>query len=146
MNENTFLQSVMSENHCRYLTICGSARFRKLKEKYQAYYTIKNNLVFAPVNYLLIKEEVENDDIAAIKNASTLAKIHDKKIDFCEAIIVVTDKGDRHVGTHTMREINYASLKDKKILVTSINPDKAEKYYFNNDENYPLYMLKEEYL
>lgn len=139
MNDK-FLETVMDENYLRKLTICGSAKFRELKEKYQAYYTIKNNLVFAPVNYLLIKNEVETPVNAEQSIAVSLAKIHDMKIDLSEAIIVVCP--DCYIGSHTQREIIYAHENNKRILFTHVL-DK-DKFYFNGDLTYPLYMSKEE--
>ena len=137
-----FLETVMDENYLRKLTICGSAKFRELKEKYQAYYTIKNNLVFAPVNYLLIKNEVETSADAEQLIAISLAKVHDMKIDLSEAIIVVCP--DCYIGSHTMREFLYARENDKRILFTDVPETDKNNYYFNGDLTYPLYMLKEE--
>lgn len=139
---NIFLKSIMDERYCRKLTICGSAKNRTLKEKYQAYYTIKNNLVFAPVNYLAIKNDVETKENEGLI-ARHLANIHDKKMDLSEGIIVVTDK-DGYYGSHTQREIYFASLNLKYILYTHINEEDKDKYYFNGDLTYPLYMRKEE--
>lgn len=144
MSKDKFLDSIMNENYCRTLTICGTAKVRKLKEKYQAYYTIKNNLVFMPVNYLEIKKEVETSEEAIQRNAENLAKIHDKKIDLSEGIIVVSDDTG-YFGSHTLREINYAHNQNKRILFTFVPAEYKDKYYFNNDATYPLYMLKEEY-
>ena len=143
MNE-VFLDTIMNNDYCRILTICGSAKFRRLKEEYQAYYTIKNNLVFAPVNYLLIKN---NDNVKPTEaiNAEALANIHDKKILLSEAIIVVTDdKG--YYGYHTQREIEFAKKNHKTILYTHIDYKDRDKYYYNYDLTYPLYMSKEDYL
>lgn len=137
-----FLETVMDENYLRKLTICGSAKFRELKEKYQAYYTIKNNLVFAPVNYLLIKNEVETSADAEQLIAISLAKVHDMKIDLYEAIIVVCP--DCYIGSHTMREFLYARENDKRILFTDVPETDKNNYYFNGDLTYPLYILKEE--
>ena len=143
MNQNKFIESIMHPDYCRYLTICGSAKYRELKEKYQAYYTIKNNVVFAPVNYLAIKNEVETSEEIAEVIANNLAKIHDKKINLCEAIIVVTDNTG-YYGSHTAREIQVAKDHGKRILFTHIDEKDLDKYDFNNELNYPLYMSKEE--
>ena len=145
MNNDKFLASVMDDKYCRRLTVCGSAKFRELKEKYQAYYTIKKNLVFAPVNYLLIKDEVEISDEVTDRNAELLAMMHDKKMDLSEGIIVVCPNG--YIGSHTNREINYAKENNKRVLYTDISDlpeDERDMFYFNNDETYPLYMFKEE--
>ena len=135
-----FLDNIMNENSCVTLTICGSYRFRELKEKYQAYYTIKNNLVFLPINYMSIKNDVENTHE---NNRIVMANIHDRKINLSEGIIVVTGV-DGYFGSDTAREIEYAKRHNKKLLFTTIPEDVKEKYYFNNDETYPLYILKEE--
>lgn len=149
MSEAKFLESVMDEDYCRKLTICGSYRFRTLKEKYQAFYTIKNNLVFMPVNYMSIKNEVETTEGSEERNAKALAAIHDKKIMLSEAIIVVNggpDSYEGYIGKDTKAEILIACVHDKRVLLTFVPHEDREKYYFNNDKTYPLYMLKEEYL
>ena len=64
-------------------------------------------------------------------------------MELSEAIIVVTDK-DGYYGSHTRREMYFASLNLKHILFTHINEEDKDKYYFNGDTNYPLYMCKEE--
>lgn len=142
MNDK-FLESIMDNRRCKILTICGSAKFRELKEKYQAYYTVKNNLVFAPVNYLAIKDEVETTEEIENINSIFLAHIHDKKITLSEAIIVVTNE-EGYFGLHTAREIEFAYKNNKKILFTHVKEKDRDKYYFNNDQIYPLYILKEE--
>lgn len=142
MNNETFLKCVTNENYLMVLTICGSYRFRELKEKYQAYYSLKNNMVFLPINYMSIKHEVEDTHE---NNRKVMANIHDRKILLSSGIIVVTGI-DGYFGSDTAREIQYAKDNDKRILFTTIPEDTKEKYYFNNDETYPLYMLKEEYL
>lgn len=138
-----FLESIMDIYTCRKLTICGSARFRELKEKYQAYYTIKNNLVLAPAKYLAIKDEVEKTEDDALLNAYYLMKIHDNKINLSEAIIVVTDE-KCYYGDHTAREIKYAKDNKKIVLWTNVKEEDKDKYYFNNNQTYPLYILKED--
>lgn len=149
MSEAKFLESVMDEDYCRKLTICGSYRFRTLKEKYQAFYTIKNNLVFMPVNYMSIKNEVETTADSEERNAKQLASIHDKKIMLSEAIIVVNGESysyEGYIGKDTLREVTFAYENDKRILFTFVPHADRDKYYFNNNTTYPLYMLKEEYL
>lgn len=149
MSEIKFLESIMDEGYCRRLTICGSYRFRTLKEKYQAFYTIKNNLVFMPVNYMSIKNEVETTEGSEERNVKTLAEIHGKKIMLSEAIIVVNggpNSYEGYIGNDTKAEILIASVYDKRLLFTFVPHEDRHKYYFNNDRTYPLYMLKEEYL
>ena len=141
---NKILERILDEHYFKTLTVCGSYRYRNLKEKYQAYYTIKNNLVFAPVNYASIKNEVETCREVALNNVDFLHKIHDKKIMLSDAIIVVV--GDEcYFGSDTLREINFAYENKKIILFSNVPEEEKHKYYFNNDETYPLYMLKEEY-
>jgi hypothetical protein len=125
------------------LTICGSYRNRELKEKYQAYYTTKYNLVLMPIKYVPIKEELVKTKQMELKNAEIMAKIHDKKIDLCDAIIVVTGD-DGYYGFDTAREILSAKNKGKRILLTYVPDYERPNYYCNYDKNYPLYMLKEE--
>lgn len=144
MNNKNILNVIMHEKYCTKLTICGSYRYRELKEKYQAYYTIKNNVVFMPIKYMSIKEEIEKDqdpkDIA-----KTMASIHFKKIDLSDAIIVVT--GDKcYFGDDTQKEIDYSWKMGKLILFSNVPDSEKDNYYCNNDENYPLYILKEAYI
>lgn len=143
------LDNIMNEDCCVNLTICGSYRFRELKEKYQAYYTIKNNLVFMPINYIAIKNESETTNSVFEKNAEIMRNIHNKKIDLSDAIIIVSgDKinYDFYIGGDTHREKLYAIKTNKPVLFTSLQEvDDKDKFYFNNDENYPLYILKEDY-
>ena len=149
MSEAKFLESVMNTDYCRSLTICGSYRFRTLKERYQSFYTIKNNLVFMPVNYMSIKNEVETTEGSEERNAKQLANIHDKKIMLSEAIIVVNGEPDSYegyIGKDTGREVIFALENDKRVLFTFVPHEDRDKYYFNNNQTYPLYMLKEEYL
>lgn len=138
-----FLESVMDSGVTNTITICGSARYRELKEKYQAYYTIKNNVVFAPIKYSTIQDEVETDD-NFLNIARTMASIHDKKIDLSQAIIVVVGD-DCYFGNDTQREIAYAFEKKKFLLFSNVPEEEKEKYYCNDDKNYPLYILKEDY-
>lgn len=149
--QDSLLQRIMSDDNVDIpvLTICGSYRFRALKEKYQAFYTIKNNLVFMPVNYMSIKNEVETCKDSAEINAKRLANIHDKKIMLSEGIIVVNggpDSYEGYIGKDTLREISFALAAGTKILFTFVPHEDRYKYYFNNDKTYPLYILKEEYL
>ena len=136
-----FLDLVMNKDIRTTLTICGSYKNRALKEKYQAYYTLKNNLVFMPVNYYSVMHDIEPSS----DNIEILHNIHDEKISLSEAIIVVTGD-DGYFGKDTSREIDTAYINRKKILHTHIPEDRKEDFYFNNDLNYPLYMLKEEYM
>ena len=68
--------------------------------------------------------------------------MHDKKMTLSEGIIVVCPNG--YIGSHTAREIEYARLNDKRILYSDVLESEKDKYYFNNNQTYPLYILKEE--
>ena len=143
---NNFLDKIMDENICTNLTICGSYRYRTLKEQYQAYYTIKNNLTLMPINYAIIKNEVETAVDSHEKNAKIMADIHDKKILLSEAIIIVCGIGyEYYIGKDTARELIFAFENNKTILFSNVPAVEKHKYYFNNNLTYPLYMLKEEY-
>lgn len=140
-----FLDLVMNKETRTTLTICGSFKNRELKEKYQAYYTLKNNLVFMPINYSIIASEVETTNEVRRENIEILHSIHDKKIDMSHAIIVVTGN-DGYYGKDTAREVCRADSFQIRILYTYVPENEKEQFYFNNDLNYPLYMLKEEYM
>ena len=142
--DNSFLDLVMNKDTCKTLTICGSRRFRDLKERYQAYYTIQNNLVFMPINYMKIKNSVETYEGAPKINADIMCNIHDKKIDLSDAVIIVCGLDyEYYIGPSTLRELLYAYNTNKIILLTSLPPgNQKDKFYFNNNLTYPLYMPK----
>lgn len=146
MNNELLLRRIMSTEYYNNLdlTICGSARNRELKEKYQAYYTIKNNCVHAPINYLLIKNEVETSEDETNRIIKTMQRVHFKKIDISDAIIVVTGN-DGYYGSDTKQEVDYAKRLELQILFTHVKEEDKHKYYFNGDEKYPLYIIKEEF-
>ena len=119
MNHEIILESINDNRLRLVLTICGSA------------------------NYLSIKSEVETSKEIEEEIANRLADIHDYKIRQSIAIIVVTDDNG-YYGSHTAREIEYAKERGCEILYTHIAESEMDKYYFNNDQTYPLYILKEE--
>lgn len=137
---SNFLDTVMNKDIRTTLTICGSAKNRELKEKYQAYYTLKNNLIFMPINYAAVEKDV---DIARSEAIEILHSIHDKKITISDGIIVVTGN-DGYYGLDTLRELDFASTIKKKILFTYVPENEKHKFYFNDNLTYPLYMIKEE--
>ena len=139
-----FLESVMSDEILETLTICGSIKNFNLMEKYEAIYSLKNNVIYKPINYSCTKREVETFDNANEINMNKLVDIHKQKIYLSDGIIVVTSD-DMYFGQNTIDEIIFAYQLKKPILFTNIPYDEREKYYFNNDKTYPLYMLKEEY-
>lgn len=141
MNKNEFLNKVMDPNAITTITICGSKRFRKLKEEYQAYYTLKGNIVHMPVNYASLTQAFGYDYLSEPCNKKIARKIHFKKIEQSDAILVVNGiEDDYYVGSDTMAEIAYANSLGKIIMLTQMAVDEGEDYYFNKDENFPIYM------
>lgn len=145
--QDLLLKRIMRDdnNDIPTLTICGSMRNAQLMEKYQAIYTLRKNVVLAPVNYGCIKQEAETIENADELNKDILSKIHKCKISRSDGIIVVVTE-DMYFGEDTIKEIGFAHSIGVKVLFTHIPHKDRDKYYFNNDKTYPLYILKEEYL
>lgn len=140
---NNFLKEIMSNTCGNTLTICGSMRNASLMQKYEAYYTIKNNVVLSPVNYFTIKHEVEFYKSDKLKNKNTLEYIHNLKIKISDAIIVIIGE-DNYIDNTVTNQIKTAKELDVKILFNKIPTEDKDKYYFNHDSTYPLYILKED--
>lgn len=141
--KDKFLETIMDPICVRTLTICGSMRCFSLIQKYQAYYTLKCNIVFAPINYYTIRSEVETNKLIASTNKNILSRVHERKIHSSDAIIVVIGEDD-YVSNDTLNEIKFARARDKRILFTKVPEEDRDKYYFNHDLTYPLYILKED--
>lgn len=141
--KNVLLEQIMNIKVYKNLTICGAARYRDLMEKYQAFYTLKNNIVSMPINYESIRKEVETTN-----NADTIKEmisyVQNKKIARSEGVIIVTGQ-DYYMDEATIKELIHAYSLSKPVLFTNIPDDEKDKYYFNNNKTYPLYILKEEY-
>lgn len=142
---DSFLDLVMNDETMKTLTVCGSVnRNFNSMERYEAFYTLKNNLIYTPVNYSSIKKEVETFENTEEINKKKLSKIHNEKIHLSDGIIIVTGS-DMYYGKDTINDILLAYELSKEVLFTHITTDMEEKFYFNNNRTYPLYMLKEEY-
>lgn len=142
MKLEDFMNKIMSEDESITLTICGSMRNKELMEKYCAYYTIRNNVVLMPINYLSIKKEVETFEDADNYFRKYREESHNKKILLSDAIIVVVGE-DNYFGTDTAREIGFAYGCKKPILFTSKMNQDDNVLYFNYDKYFPLCVLKE---
>lgn len=141
MNLGHFIHDIMNENYTIKFTICGSMRNKELMKKYCAYYTIKNNVVFMPIDYLTIKDIVETFDGADNYFKKYREESHNQKILLSDAIIVVTGE-DGYYGSDTLREIEFARKENKIILFTTKCKDSM--CWCNHDLNFPLYVFKED--
>lgn len=122
------------------ITICGPYRFRNTKEKYDTYYSMKNNIIYMPIKYHLAVPDIETFDGASEYYEKMRRKVHFRKIDKSDAIIVVcNDENGFHIGHDTLLEISHAFEMKKKILFTdNVN---NELSIFNHNKTYPLYMV-----
>lgn len=144
-DKSTFISSIMKQNDLIKITICGSMRYRGLMEKYQAYYTLKGNIVYMPVNYKSISREVETFKNSKEINKEILTNIHRKKIMNSDAILVVNGLGcDYYIGKDTVDEIIFANAMSKIIMFTNVAMDNTNECYFNYNKTYPLYIFKGE--
>ena len=75
-----------------------------------------------PINYLLIKNEVETTIDSSVGIAKTMAKIHDKKVMLSDAIIVVTG-AECYFGLDTLREIEFAFEKARINLMKTLGEE-----------------------
>lgn len=137
MDKNKLLlEDIMNPEVLKTITICGSSRFRDLKEKYQAFYTLKGNIVHAPVNLSLIENEMNTTPDEMQYNYEILHKIHEEKIMRSDAIIVVNP--NCYYGKDTNREIIFARINKKPVIYTCVY--NINKFIFNNNKTYPLYI------
>lgn len=122
-----FLDMIMNKNYHTSLTICGSMDKINLMKWYEAYYAMHNNLIYMPIS---TSKEFKNDI--------------ERKIKLSQGIIFISNKSG-FVSEYMIELIAIAKKYNKKIIFNNIK-DKSEpdEYYFNNNQTYPLYMLKEE--
>ena len=142
MGVKELLDKIMNDKENVILTICGPLRNLNSMDRYCAYYTIMGNTILMPINYSCIKKEVCTFEGADEYHKQFRERSHNTKIDLSDAIIVVCGS-DCYIGEDTMREICYAYETKKQILFTSIMAEEKEKFYFNHNLNFPLYILKE---
>lgn len=103
------------------ITLCGSTKFRKEFERVMAEETLKGNIV---ISVGLFGHECGLDMSGDTKKM--LDRLHFKKIDMSDEIIVINPNG--YIGLSTCDEIHYAIAKGKNVrfLVES------ENYYVYN--------------
>lgn len=130
------LDNIMNPDVITTITICGSAKFRHIKEKYQAYYTLKGNIVHMPVNFSLIEKEMNTTKDMIEYNHKILDKIHREKIMRSDVVLVVNT--NYYVGEDTCKEIIFAYNNKKPVIYTDVKD--GDVFIFNNDKTYPLYI------
>lgn len=91
----------------RVVTLCGCTDFKEEYERVNRVLTLQGNIVLSCGVFRPDVPDIE-------KYRETLQKVHRKKIDMSEGIIVINLGG--YISQHTQEEINYAKSKDKKII------------------------------
>lgn len=97
------------------VVICGSTRFRAEMAVANRELTLLGKVVLAPGVFAHDGDEITEDQKVA------LDRLHFRKIDMAEAVVIVNPGG--YVGESTRREIEYATSHGKTILWT--DPEKA---------------------
>lgn len=95
-------------NDIKVITLCGSTKFIKEFKQVEVKLTLKGFVVLRPVFF------EENTDIKpSQKERELLGKIHFKKIELSDEILVI-DK-DGYLGESTEKEIEYAKQQGKVV-------------------------------
>lgn len=98
---------------CKVVTMCGSLKFAKQIMEKAEELELNGNCVLS-----VIYPTRENKDVYTKDELQMLSKMHNKKIELCDAIYVVNVDG--YIGRTTSEEIEYAKKLGKEII-----------YYYN---------------
>jgi len=90
------------------VTICGSMKYAEEMQNIARDLETKNGYCVIQCVYNVNKEDETKESLENIVNA------HWKKIDISDAIYVVNIDG--YIGDSTKKEIEYATLKGKKVM------------------------------
>lgn len=102
------------------ITICGSLKFYEEMMKIAVQMELAGNVVLTPIIPIN-----ENKEDLTKEEVSILGKMHKKKIELSDAILVVNVNG--YIGNSTKEEMEFArSLKKEVIYYT----DLVEKGYY----------------
>ncbi|MBP3702015.1 MAG: hypothetical protein J6I64_08990 [Lachnospiraceae bacterium] len=91
------------------ITVCGSYRFQKEMKEITERLALQGNCMITPIELTQPSKDAYSE-----KERALLAKMHRKKIDLADAILVVNVGG--YIGTSTKIEIEYAESQQKEIL------------------------------
>lgn len=91
----------------RIVTLCGSTDFKEEYERVNRILTLQGNIILSCGVFRSDYPDIE-------KHRDTLQKVHRKKIDMSDGIVVINLGG--YISPHTQEEIDYAKSKDKKII------------------------------
>ncbi len=95
------------------LTLCGSTRFKDAYEQLNKALTLRGDVVFS-VGYFARSTKEPFESIATKEQIAVLDKVHRKKIDLSDGIVIVNVNG--YTGERTDSEIEYALAHEKKIF------------------------------
>lgn len=98
----------MKSRKCRVITLCGSTKFQFEFLSVAQKLTLKGNVVLYPAFF----SQSDNIQISD-KQKEVLDKVHLKKIDLADEIIVINKYG--YIGKSTNKEIEYAKKHNKKV-------------------------------
>lgn len=110
------------------LTLCGSARFEKEFHHWNEALTLAGHVVYSLAVYPSSKGGEKNWYDAAIKQSLDLA--HLAKIEESEGIVVINV--DNYIGESTIREIEWARLRNKKIFYVITDSEMPACYLLEN--------------
>ena len=93
--------------------LCGSARFVKAFIKANKDETMQGKIVLLPGVFIAHPEFHEEKIICSDSDRKALEKLHLRKIDLCDEILVLNVEG--YIGKTTHKEIEYAFNNHKMI-------------------------------
>lgn len=141
------LEEISDKRFCYSMTICGSCNSinRQRMYDYETYYTLKGNCIFMPTNIIKTENNKELIQLAIdelySKENCIFSHMHKRKIMDSEVVLIISDGNG--LGADTASELEYALLHNKIILFNTVADEHKDKFLFNNDNNFPLYLRKE---
>jgi hypothetical protein len=89
------------------ITLCGCTDFKDEYERVNRELTLQGNVVLSCGVFRYDFPDIE-------KHRPLLEEVHKRKIDLCEAVLIINVGG--YIGEHTKEEIEYAESKGKNVL------------------------------
>lgn len=140
------LEEISDKRFCYSMTICGSCNpiNRQRMYDYETYYTLKGNLIYMPTNIIKTEENIELIKLATnelYEKETIFSHMHKRKIMDSDVVLIISDGNG--LGIDTASELEYARAHNKIVLYNTIIDYHKDKFLFNNDNNFPLYLRKE---